>query len=82
MPRAFKKQLEFTTRDFSRFFSVPPLKSLSVCHNWNSEAIDPLNMIFEDHLRTFKFYHLEGHKSRAYLLQVLQEDEFARKERL
>lgn len=38
----------------------------------------PLQMSFEDHLRALVFFHLEEHKSAQHLLQVLEEDGFAR----
>ncbi len=38
----------------------------------------PLKMNFEDHLRALVFFHLEEHKSAQHLLQVLEEDDFAR----
>ena len=38
----------------------------------------PLKMTFEDHLRILVFYHLEEHVSAKHLLQVLEQDDFAR----
>ncbi len=38
----------------------------------------PLQMNFEDHLKALVFFHLEEHTSGQHLLQVLQEDNFAR----
>jgi len=38
----------------------------------------PLQMSFEEHLRTLVFFHLEEHTSARHLLQVLEEDDFAR----
>jgi len=38
----------------------------------------PLQMSFEEHLRALVFFHLEEHTSAQHLLQVLQEDDFAR----
>lgn len=38
----------------------------------------PLNMTFEDQLNALIFFHLEEHTSARHLIQVLQEDEFAR----
>jgi len=48
---------------------MPPLKS---------RGNRPLQMSFEDHLKTLVFFHLEEHKSTQHLLQVLEEDDFAR----
>jgi len=38
----------------------------------------PLQMSFDEHLRALVFFHLEEHTSAQHLLQVLEEDEFAR----
>ncbi len=51
--------------------SGPPLKS---------RGDRPLQMNFEQQLKTLVYFHLEEHKSGRHLLQVLQEDEFARQE--
>ena len=40
----------------------------------------PLQMEFEDHLKALIFFHLEEHSSAQHLLQVLEEDDFARSE--
>jgi hypothetical protein len=45
-----------------------------------SKCNRPLKMSFEDHLRALVFFHLEEHKSAQHLLQVLEEDDFARNE--
>ena len=38
----------------------------------------PLKMNFEDQLKALIFFHLEEHTSAQHLLQVLEEDNFAR----
>jgi len=38
----------------------------------------PLKMTFEDELKALIFFHLEEHTSGQHLLQVLEEDDFAR----
>ena len=38
----------------------------------------PLQMTFEDQLKSLIFFHLEEHKSGTHLVQVLAEDKFAR----
>lgn len=40
----------------------------------------PLQMTFEDQLKALVFFHLHEHTSAQHLLQVLQEDDFARSE--
>ena len=49
---------------------APPLES---------QSNKPLALTFEDQLKTLIFYHLEEHTSGRHLLQVLEEDDFARK---
>jgi len=39
----------------------------------------PLKMTFDDQLKALIFFHLEEHASAQHLLQVLEEDDFARK---
>ncbi len=48
---------------------APPLES---------QSGRPLALTFEDQLRALIFYHLEEHTSGRHLLQVLEEDDFAR----
>ncbi len=43
-----------------------------------SQGYRPLQMTFEDQLNALVFYHLEEHDSGTHLVQVLQEDTFAR----
>jgi hypothetical protein len=38
----------------------------------------PLKMSFEDHLKALIYFHLEEHTSAQHLLQVLEQDDFAR----
>jgi hypothetical protein len=48
---------------------MPPLRA---------QGNRPLQMTFEDQLKALIFFHLEEHSSAQHLLQVLQEDNFAR----
>ena len=43
-----------------------------------SKGDRPLKMSFEDQLKALIFYHLEEHTSGRHLVQVLEEDDFAR----
>jgi rhodanese-related sulfurtransferase len=45
-----------------------------------SKGDRPLQMNFEDQLKSLVYFHLEEHRSAAHLLQVLEEDEFAREQ--
>ncbi|RLB89919.1 MAG: hypothetical protein DRH50_13045 [Deltaproteobacteria bacterium] len=48
---------------------MPPLES---------RGDRPLKMTFEDQLKALIFFHLEEHTSARHLLQILEEDDFAR----
>ncbi|MBN1931738.1 MAG: hypothetical protein JW786_09050 [Desulfobacterales bacterium] len=48
---------------------IPPLVS---------RGYKPLKMSLEDQLKALIFFHLEEHVSGRHLLQVLEEDDFAR----
>ena len=48
---------------------MPPLKA---------RGHRPLKMTFDDQLKALIFFHLEEHTSAQHLLQVLEEDDFAR----
>ena len=51
----------------------------SGCLPWRHEGTDrPLQMTFDDQLKALIFFHLEEHTSAQHLLQVLEEDDFAR----
>ena len=43
-----------------------------------SQRNRPLQMTFEDHLEALVYFHLEEHHSAQHLLQVLEQDDFAR----
>jgi hypothetical protein len=45
-----------------------------------SRGNKPLQMSFEEQLKALTFFHLEEHTSGAHLVQVLEEDAFARAE--
>ena len=53
----------------SVFIDMPPLEA---------RGNKPLQLNFEHQLKSFVFYHLEEHTSGRHLLQVLEEDDFAR----
>jgi len=53
------------------FVEIPQLKA---------RGNRPLQMEFEDHLKALIFFHLEEHSSAQHLLQVLEEDDFAKSE--
>lgn len=51
------------------FIGMPPLEA---------RGNKPLRLNFEHQLKSLVFYHLEEHTSGRHLLQVLEEDDFAR----
>ncbi len=78
MRRKFKK---FKPRQKSKTFKrlMEPIKAiLSKVPPLVSRGDRPLQMTFEDQLNALVFYHLEEHESGTHLVQVLQEDTFAR----
>lgn len=61
-------------------FIAPAIRAMASMPQLESRGFRPLQMSFEDHLKILIFFHLEEHKSARHLMQVLQEDEFARNE--
>lgn len=73
------------TNTFFGFFSVvisnfyqPIAKILPETPVLESRGDRPLKMTFEDQLKALIFFHLEDHVSARHLIQVLNEDDFAR----
>ena len=79
MPRSFKP---FQKRDKLEFYSLfrPAIEATSQMPALNSQGNRPLQMTFEEHLRALVYFHLEEHHSAQHLLQVLEEDDFAKSE--
>jgi hypothetical protein len=78
MRRKFKK---FRTRQKSKTFQklMAPIRAImSKVPPLASRGDRPLQMTFEDQLNALVFYHLEEHDSGTHLVQVLQDDTFAR----
>lgn len=77
MPYAIKPFRNKTAPSFSQLYrpiettmaGMPPLQA---------RGKRPLQMSFEDQLKALIFFHLEEHTSAQHLLQVLEEDDFAR----
>ena len=63
--------------EFFSFFQ-PAIEATSRMPVLDSKGNRPLQMTFEEHLRALVYFHLEEHHSAQHLLQVLEEDEFAR----
>ena len=78
MRRKFKK---FRTRQKSKTFQklMAPIRAImSKVPPLASRGDRPLQMTFEDQLNALVFYHLEEHDYGTHLVQVLQDDTFAR----
>ena len=77
MPYTFDHRSKADAKSFSQLFSptdiaksgMPPLEA---------QGYRPLKMTFDDQLKALVFFHLEEHTSAQHLLQVLEEDDFAR----
>ena len=79
MPRSFEPyQKKFRSNSFFQFFQ-PVGDILPETPVLESRGDRPLKMTFEDQLNMLIFFHLEEHVSARHMLQVLEQDEFARK---
>lgn len=63
------RHLRFFKPMFGTFQNMPPLEP---------RGNRPLQMSFEDHLQALVYFHLQEHTSATHLLQVLEQDDFAR----
>jgi hypothetical protein len=78
MPRSFKPyQKKLRSDSFFQFYQpvgdiVPEIPVLK------SRGDRPLKMTFEDQLKMLIFFHLEEHVSARHMLQVIEQDDFAR----
>lgn len=79
MPRSIKPYKKiFRPPSFHKLF-FPAANMLPKAPELKSKGDRPLKMSFEDQLKALVFYHLEEHLSGRHLIQVLKEDDFARK---
>ena len=78
MPQAFKPdQKKFRSFSFLKLYQ--PVRSLAPeTPVLESRGDRPLKMTFDDQLKMLVFYHLEEHVSARHMLQVLEQDDFAR----
>jgi hypothetical protein len=77
MPHTFDPSQKPNDLEFFSFFQpvVEATLQMPVLH---SRGNRPFQMTFEEHLRALVYFHLEEHHSAQHLLQVLEEDDFAR----
>lgn len=79
MPRSIKLHgKKFRPPSFHKLYR-PAVNILTETPALESRGDRPLKMSFEDQLKALIFYHLEEHVSGRHLIQVLKEDDFARK---
>lgn len=72
-------QSRFSSASFAQFLK-PLSPILSQVSPFESGCNKPMEMTFEHLLKSLIFFHLEEHTSGRHLLQVLEEDDFARNE--
>jgi len=77
MPRTFYPRRKNYAPSFNSLYK-PARDAMTIMTPLESRGNRPLQMSFDEHLRALVFFHLEEHTSAQHLLQVLEEDEFAR----
>lgn len=77
MPHTFEDHNKNHEFQFNHFFK-PVESAMMGMAPLQSKCNRPLQMSFEDHLKALVFFHLEEHHSAKHLLQVLEQDDFAR----
>jgi len=77
MPHTFRPYKNSQAVEFQQFFK-PVQDAMIDMPKLQSQGNRPLQMTFEDHLKALVYFHLEEHHSAQHLLQVLEQDDFAR----
>jgi len=77
MPRTFDPSKNCNSFEFRSVFQ-PAVEAMSSMKPLESRGNRPLQMSFEDQLKALVFFHLEEHHSAQHLLQVLEQDDYAR----
>ena len=77
MPRSIDPNIQNTNLSFHLFFK-PARQAMEGMPMLTSGCNRPLQMSFEDHLKALVYFHLQQHTSAQHLLQVLEEDDYAR----
>jgi hypothetical protein len=75
----FKPKKNGAEVEFKHFFK-PVQGAMIDMPKLESQGNRPLQMTFEDHLKVLVYFHLEEHHSAQHLLQVLEQNDFARNE--
>jgi len=79
MPHTFDPFKKRNKLEFHSFFK-PVVEAMPQMPALNARGNRPLQMSFEEHLRALVFFHFEEHHSAQHLLQVLEQDDFAKSE--
>jgi hypothetical protein len=79
MTRLFKPFQKGYKFEFHSLFRLA-IKATSHMPALNSQGNRPLQMTFEEHLRALVYFHIEEYHSAQHLLQVLEENDFAKSE--
>ena len=77
MPHTLKNLKKLNRTSFDKLY-LPVDKAKYRMPQLTSRGNRPLKMTFDDQLKALIFFHLEEHTSAQHLLQVLEEDDFAR----
>jgi len=77
MPYTINRQDKADAPSFHQLY-LPLHRAMLGMAPLESRGNRPLKMTFEDQLKALIFFHLEEHTSERHLLQVLEEDDFAR----
>ena len=77
MPYTLDRQNKADAPSFRKLY-LPVNRAMLGMTPLESRGDRPLKMTFEDQLKALIFFHLEEHTSAQHLLQVLEEDDFAR----
>ena len=77
MPRSINPDTHNINLSFDLFFN-PVRQAMEGMPILTSGCNRPLQMSFEDHLKALVYFHLQEHTSAQHLLQVLEEDDYAR----
>ena len=77
MPYTFDRQAKTNAPSFDQLYR-PVQNALVGMPPLEARGRRPLKMTFDDQLKALIYFHLEEHVSAQHLLQVLEENNFAR----
>ncbi len=77
MPHTVEQKKNNHAVEFNQLFN-PVYDAVKNMPQLESQGNRPLQMTFEDHLKALVYFHLEEHHSAQHLLQVLEQDDFAK----